>query len=94
MTGEEAVSKYQIAQESNQGYDIVICDLTIPGGMGGQEAAQQILSINPQAKLIVSSGYATDPVMANYREYGFQGRIAKPYRFAELETVVQQVVEG
>ncbi|MDA3903250.1 MAG: cache domain-containing protein [Desulfuromusa sp.] len=94
MAGEEAVTKYRMTQESNQGYDIVICDLTIPGGMGGQEAAQQILSINPQAKLIVSSGYATDPVMANYREYGFQGRIAKPYRFTELETVVQQVVEG
>ena len=91
--GEEAISKYQAAREKQQGYDIVICDLTIPGGIGGQEAAQQILKINPQAKLIVSSGYATDPIMASYSEYGFQGRVTKPYGFAELQKVVQQTLE-
>ncbi len=93
VNGEEAISKYQTAQEKQQGYDIVICDLTIPGGIGGQEAAQQILKINPQAKLIVSSGYATDPVMAKYSEYGFQGWVTKPYSFAELQKVVQQTLE-
>ena len=92
ITGEEAVTKYQTAQKDNHGYDLVICDLTIPGEMGGQDAAQKILSTNPQAKLIVSSGYATDPVMANYTEYGFKGRVAKPYLFADLEKVIQQVL--
>ncbi len=92
--GEETVEKYRVAHEEQQRYDMVICDLTIPGGMGGQEAAQKILEIDPQAKLIVSSGYATDPVMANYSKYGFQGRVAKPYRFVELQTVVRQVLEG
>lgn len=94
VDGEEAVEKYRLAHEEGREYDIVICDLTIPGGMGGREAAQKILKIDPQAKLIVSSGYATDSVMANYAEYGFQGRVAKPYRFVELQTVVQQVLEG
>ncbi len=61
--------------------------------MGGQDAAQKILSTNPQAKLIVSSGYATDPVMADYTEYGFKGRVAKPYLFADLEKVIQQVLD-
>jgi len=88
------VEKYRAAREENRDYDIVICDLTIPGGMGGREAAQKILKIDPQAKLIVSSGYATDSVMASYSEYGFQGRVAKPYLFAELQTVVRQVLEG
>ncbi|MEA3543893.1 MAG: cache domain-containing protein [Thermodesulfobacteriota bacterium] len=90
--GEEAVKKYQIAHEEGREYDVILCDLTIPGGMGGQEAAQKILKLDPQAKLIVSSGYATDPVMANYVEYGFRGRVTKPYRFAELQQVLQQVL--
>ena len=91
-TGEEAMMKYQAARDNNHGYDLVICDLTIPGGMGGQDVAQKILEINPQEKLIVSSGYATDPAMANYTERGFKGRIAKPYRFVELRNVIQQVL--
>ena len=94
VTGEEAVMKYQNVWENNHGYDLVICDLTIPGGMGGQDAARKILKTNPQAKLIVSSGYATDPVMANYTEYGFKGRVVKPYRFVELQKVIQQVLSA
>ena len=91
--GDEAVEKYRSAQEKDQGYGVVICDLTIPGGMGGQEAARNILMLNPQAKIIVSSGYATDPVMANYAEYGFAGRVAKPYLFVELQKVIQQMLD-
>ena len=92
--GGEAVDKYRAAQEQGAGYDVVICDLTIPGGMGGQAAAQEILRSDPQAKLIVSSGYATDSVMANYAEYGFCGRVAKPYLFEELQKVIQQVLKN
>jgi hypothetical protein len=51
------------------------------------------LKIDPQAKLIVSSGYATDPVMANYEDYGFQGRVVKPYSLADLKAVVDQVLQ-
>jgi two-component system, cell cycle sensor histidine kinase and response regulator CckA len=91
--GEKAVKKYRAANEDEQGYDVVICDLTIPGGMGGTEAAQEIFKLNPEAKIIVSSGYACDPVMADYMRYGFKGRVAKPYRFAELQNVVRQVLD-
>jgi len=90
--GGEAIKKYQEAWQSNSPYDVVITDLTIPGGMGGQEAAREILQTDPQAKIIVSSGYATDPVMANYKDYGFQGRIVKPYHFAELRKVIDRVL--
>ena len=62
----------------------VILDLTIPGGMGGVEAARQILAIDQEAKLIVSSGYSFDPVMAGYQKYGFCGAVAKPYKASEL----------
>ena len=91
--GQEAIEKYRTAFENGRPYDIVITDLTIPGGMGGQAAAREILKIDPQAKIIVSSGYATDPVMANYEAYGFKGVAGKPFRLADLKKVIQQVLE-
>ncbi len=93
VDGQEATAKYRTSYENHVSYDAVITDLTIPGGMGGKEAAQEILKINSQAKIIVSSGYATDPVMANYEEYGFQARVVKPYHFAYLQEVLQQVLK-
>ncbi|MBD3265498.1 response regulator, partial [bacterium] len=64
----------------------------IPGGMGGKEAIQKILTIDPQAKALVSSGYSSDPVMAEYMEYGFCGVISKPYSFEELESVLSEIL--
>lgn len=93
VNGQEAIAKYQAAIECGRPYAVVITDLTIPGGMGGQEAAQEILKINPQAKIIVSSGYATDPVLANYTAYGFKGIVVKPYHFADLQEVLQKILE-
>ncbi len=91
VNGQEAVEKYRRALENNDPYDIVITDLTIPGGMGGQETAAEILQMHSRATVIVSSGYSTDPVMANYKDYGFSGRVGKPYHFTELQAVIRQV---
>ena len=78
---------------SNNPYDVVILDLTIPGGIGGVETAKGILAIDPHAKIIVSSGYSTDPIMANYGEHGFKGRLAKPFQLAGLEKELLRVME-
>ncbi|QEM68195.1 PAS domain S-box protein [Geobacter sp. FeAm09] len=83
-TGEEAVSRYRAAQESGTPFDVVIMDLTVPGGMGGKETARVILELDPAARLVVSSGYSSDPIMAHYQEYGFCGAVIKPYRMKEL----------
>ncbi len=88
--GHEAIQLFQEAQDKGSPIDIVIMDLTIPGGMGGQKTIQEILKINPAAKVIVSSGYANDPIVANYQEYGFCGSIAKPYSLQALQKVIQQ----
>lgn len=91
--GSEAIKLYKQAMDKGAPFDAVIMDLTIPGGIGGKEAIKVLRSIDPKVKAIVSSGYADDPVMANYAEYGFQGVAAKPYTQIKLEKVLQQVLK-
>jgi PAS domain S-box-containing protein len=87
-----AIEKYRTALEVGRRFDLVISDLTIPGGMGGLEAVRRLREIDPQVRAIVSSGYAMDPVMASYREYGFCAMIAKPYEINALARVVAEVL--
>jgi PAS domain S-box-containing protein len=89
--GEEAVTLYQAAMRSGTPFLAAIMDLTIPGGMGGNEAAKLILDLDPAARLIVSSGYSSDPVMADFVNYGFCAAMSKPYRVAELAKVMRSV---
>ena len=90
--GGEACAKYRMARESGRPFGAVIMDLTIPSGMGGKEAVRKLLEIDPAARVIVSSGYSDDPVMADYRSFGFQGAVSKPYRMRELSEVVAKVM--
>lgn len=90
--GEEAIKLYQKAFNANNKFDLVIMDLTIPGGMGGQRAVQEVLAINSNAKVIVSSGYSNDPIMANYKDFGFCSAIAKPYQLQELSKIISQII--
>ncbi len=93
VDGKEAIEKYVSAWKKGFPFDIVIMDLTIPGGMGGKHAVRELLAIDPEAKVIVSSGYSMDPVMANYTEYGFKGRLAKPYKMKDLKKELTRVME-
>lgn len=92
--GNEAIEIYKSASENGQSFDVVIVDLTIPGGMGGQEALTSLLAINPEIKAIVSSGYANDPIVADYQKYGFAGVVIKPYKFDELSKILTKVIVG
>jgi len=82
--GAEAIEMYRKALETEQPFDVVILDLTVPGGMGGKETLQELLTIDPEVKAIVSSGYSNDPVMAHYKEYGFIDVMTKPYKSTEI----------
>jgi len=92
-TGEETVMRYKKATEGNIPFSFVIMDLTIPGGMGGRESAEDILAFDPDARLIASSGYSNDPVMANFCDYGFCGSIVKPYTLDDLTRVLHDALE-
>ena len=92
--GAEAIEMYRAAHEGGTPYDLVITDLTVPGGMGGMEVIRLLLQIDPGVKAIVSSGYSVDPIMGNYRACGFQRVLVKPYQLAELEAVVEDVLAG
>ena len=90
--GDEAVSLYAQALQSNQPFAAVLMDLTIPGGMGGGEAMRVLRGINPKVKGIVSSGYSNDPILSDYASFGFQGIITKPYKLGELRDVLKRVI--
>ena len=91
--GHEAIDKYNQEFSSENPFDLVILDLTIPGSMGGAETIPELLKIDPQAKVIVSSGYSNDPVMANYKKHGLAGIIPKPYRREQMAELLNKVLE-
>lgn len=90
--GEEALSLYKKAWENEDPYQVVIMDLTIRGGMGGKEAISKLLEIDPNARAIVSSGYSNDPVMANFKDYGFLGVVQKPYGIKDMLDEVRKLM--
>lgn len=90
--GETAIDLYQRAFRSKHPFDAVIVDLTIPGGIGGGEVLPELLKVNPRVKAIVSSGYSNDPIMANYKQHGFAGCVAKPYEFEELRNTLDSIM--
>jgi PAS domain S-box-containing protein len=90
--GREAVEQYQKANESGIPFDAVILDLTVPGGMGGEETIKKLLEIDPSVKAIVSSGYSNNPIMSEFRKYGFSGIVTKPFHIRELSEVINMVI--
>ncbi len=94
IDGAEAIEVYQEAMHSGQPYDVVIIDLTVPGGMGGKETIQKLKVIDPEARVIISSGYSSAPIMTDFEKYGFRGAIAKPYEAIEFSSVLHEVIAG
>jgi len=92
VDGKQTIEKYSQARETGAPFDAVILDLTIPGGVGGRETIQELMKIHAGVKAIVSSGYSTDPVMSEYKKYGFSGCIQKPYEIEELRSVLDHVL--
>jgi PAS domain S-box-containing protein len=90
--GDIAIREYKKAKSEGNPFDIVIMDLTIPGSMGGKSAINELKIFDPGIKAIVSSGYSNDPVMANYRDYGFIAVAPKPYTYEELFEIIYRTL--
>ncbi len=90
--GLEAVTLYETLLAGQNKPDVVLMDLTVPGGMGGRKAAELILKKDPSAKIIVSSGYSNEDILLHYKDFGFQGVASKPYDLTELSRVIAEVM--
>jgi two-component system cell cycle sensor histidine kinase/response regulator CckA len=90
--GEQAITAYEAAVTEGRPFDAVILDLTVKGGLGGKETVRRLQEIDPQVVGIVSSGYANDPGVTSYRDFGFSGVVAKPYRLEELRAQLCEVL--
>jgi PAS domain S-box-containing protein len=90
--GTEAIAIYRQAMASGEPVDLVLMDLTIPGGMGGKEAIRRLLEIDCDVKAVVCSGYSNDPIMSSYQAYGFRGVIRKPYGMKQLSNMINDIL--
>ncbi|HNY12254.1 MAG TPA: ATP-binding protein [Candidatus Wallbacteria bacterium] len=92
--GDEAIKIYRRQMENGPAFDLVIMDIVIRGGMGGREAVEKLIAIDPKARVIVSSGYSNDPIMGDYQKYGFCGVLAKPYKIEDVEKIINGYLTG
>ncbi|MBU8871000.1 MAG: response regulator [Gemmatimonadales bacterium] len=91
--GARTIELYRDHLQRRQTIDLVIMDLTVPQGMGGQETIRQLLEIDPECRAIVSSGYSNDPVMANHLDYGFKAALVKPFSLRQLSRLLGKVLD-
>lgn len=92
--GDEAIELYKKEKALGNSFDAVILDLTLPTSIGGDEVLKKLLQIDPKVKAIASSGYSTDPVMSEFKNYGFLGKVSKPYGIRELSEVLHKALNG
>jgi len=89
--GAQAIALYKRQNDSGEPFDAVILDLTIKGGMGGEQTIRELLKIEPNIKAFVSSGYCHDPIMTDFESYGFRGAIPKPYHMEDLKKALSGI---
>jgi len=88
--GAAAIREYTAARNAGRPFDVVVMDLTVPGGMGGRETMERLRALDPGVRAIVSSGYSRDPVLANFRAHGFCAVLPKPYSLEQLRTALDE----
>jgi CheY-like chemotaxis protein len=92
--GHETIERYRDAYNAGNPYDIILTDLTIPGGMGGGEVMKEILAFDPYACGIVSSGYSEVPIMSSHRDHGFCTVLNKPFTYEGFKTAILEALNA
>lgn len=90
--GAEAINLYKKAMEAGDTFDAVILDLTVPGGMGGEETAKKLKEMDSSVNAIASSGYSDNPIMSEFEDHFFSAAIAKPYKIEDLKAVIDKTI--
>ena len=92
--GEEALERFKLEREAGRGIDAIILDLTVPGGMGGLETMRELAALDPDVRVIVSSGYSENGALSNPQEHGFCARLLKPFQIEDLRKALISAVES
>ena len=92
--GLAAIDLYKKEKIAGAPFDIVILDLSVPSGMGGKETIEHLRKFDPAVKAIISSGYSNDPVVENFSQYGFSGRLTKPYKITDLKNLLEELMRN
>jgi len=91
--GDEAIEAYKKAKEAGKPFDAVVFDLTVPGGMGGEEACRILSEYDPDLIAVASSGYSTSNVMSEYEAAGFKAVVPKPYRIKDMSAALHRILK-
>jgi len=91
--GAAALELYRREKEAGAPFDLVILDLSVPDGLGGKDAIALLKAYDPNVKAVVSSGYSNDPAVLNFSEYGFTGKLTKPYKISDLREMLEQQIK-
>jgi len=92
--GRAAIAAYTRAAAGKRPFRAVVLDLTIPGGMGGDEAARRLRAIDPNIKLVLSSGYSNSTITANSAEHSFDTVLPKPYHIREVGEIMAKLLKS
>lgn len=92
--GTAALELYKHEKEAGVPFDLVVLDLSVPEGLGGKDTIALLKAYDPAVKAIVSSGYSNDPVVQDFRQYGFSGKLSKPYKISDLKDVLEQLIKN
>jgi CheY-like chemotaxis protein len=91
--GAAALGLYKHEKEAGVPFDLVILDLSVPKGLGGKDTIALLKAYDPAVKAIVSSGYSGVPVVQDFMQYGFSGRLSKPYKISDLKEILEQLIK-
>ena len=92
--GSQAIAAFAKSKSHSEPFDVVMMDLVIPNGVGGQDAVHTIKKIDPGAKVIASSGHLEHPVMLDHKKFGFNAVLEKPYKLEKLQQVIEAVINA
>lgn len=91
--GEEVLDLYRESLDESRPFDVVVLDLSVNGGKGARETISELRQLDPEVRAVVTSGYATDPILNDFRRFGFTAALSKPYTVQTIEQAIAKALE-